>query len=240
MGSRWRPFKGCDQSTSSARLSIPANPPCQHARTPHRNTCTHIHNQTARPTAVTSIITDHIAKLIPPFPKPFRHVLLSLSKHRISTTDRSRAWCSITYPLNPRAHRHNKNDNFVMYLSEEYAYSNLDAAYLLAIGHQGFLTPGGACILPECLTLTAVLPTSAPAWMALALTASLPVRSSYSRTYPPACLPHPCPNPFAFSLTYPPADTLLAKVTGVLPITARNVEKDPKIANWQVSQHTII
>lgn len=58
---------------------------------------------------MTSIITDHIAKLIPPFPKPFRH---------------------------------NKNDNFVMYLSEEYAYSNLDAAYLLAIGHQGYVDQG--------------------------------------------------------------------------------------------------
>lgn len=70
-----------------------------------------------------------------------------------------------------------------MYLSEEYAYSNLDAAYLLAIGHQGFITPGGALCLNAYLF--------PPAWLALALTASLPC-VVYSLTYlpdrPPAFL----------------------------------------------------
>jgi len=74
--------------------------------------------------------------------------------------------------------RHNKNDNFVLYLGEETAsagvYPNLDAAYLLAV-----------------------------AWQKSA------------------------------DLSAEPKKRLVARITGTLPVTARNLFTDPKIANWK-------
>lgn len=74
--------------------------------------------------------------------------------------------------------RHNKNNNFVLYLGEDTAsagvYPNLDAAYLLAVAWQNTV-----------------------------------------------------------ELKAQPQKRLVARVTGTLPITARNLVADPKIANWE-------